>query len=231
MASQITSVSIVYPTVCSGADQRKDQSSAPIHRWPVNSLHKRPVMWKMFPFDDVIMSKPKITWINRRKCYNSYRLLSLLRAPTTDIRSSTDVPRRSYEPAVVGITSLISQFHTIYCVTELLWLSIETGDCPDSLTQITAWFSVNKGGLLRNKFSLKPESCSISRGLCAINRHRMMTPRQSWRRFPQYCPDNKVYGSNMGPTWGRQDPGGPHVGPMNFAIWMAFWVRETTGYR
>ena len=23
----------------------------------------------------------------------------------------------------------------------------------------------------------------------------------------------------MGPTWGRQDPGGPHVGPMNFAIW------------
>ena len=23
----------------------------------------------------------------------------------------------------------------------------------------------------------------------------------------------------MGPAWGRQDPGGPHVGPMNFAIW------------
>ena len=23
----------------------------------------------------------------------------------------------------------------------------------------------------------------------------------------------------MGPTWGPQDPGGPHVGPMNFAIW------------
>ena len=22
----------------------------------------------------------------------------------------------------------------------------------------------------------------------------------------------------MGPTWGRQDPGGPHVGPRNFAI-------------
>ena len=26
----------------------------------------------------------------------------------------------------------------------------------------------------------------------------------------------------MGPIWGRQDPGGPHVGPMNFAIWDAF---------
>ena len=23
----------------------------------------------------------------------------------------------------------------------------------------------------------------------------------------------------MGPIWGRQDPGGPHVGPMNHAIW------------
>ena len=25
----------------------------------------------------------------------------------------------------------------------------------------------------------------------------------------------------MGPIWGRQDPGGPHVGPMNFALWEA----------
>ena len=31
--------------------------------------------------------------------------------------------------------------------------------------------------------------------------------------------DSKVHGANMGPTWGRQDPGGPHVGPMNLAIW------------
>ena len=25
---------------------------------------------------------------------------------------------------------------------------------------------------------------------------------------------------SMGQTWGRKDPGGPHVGPMNFAIWV-----------
>ena len=31
-------------------------------------------------------------------------------------------------------------------------------------------------------------------------------------------PDSKVHGANMGPIWGRQDLGGPHVGPMNFAI-------------
>ena len=33
-------------------------------------------------------------------------------------------------------------------------------------------------------------------------------------------PDSKVHGANMGPIWGRQDPGGPHVGPMNFVIWV-----------
>ena len=32
-------------------------------------------------------------------------------------------------------------------------------------------------------------------------------------------PDSKVHGANMGPIWGQQDPGGHHVGPMNFAIW------------
>ena len=36
--------------------------------------------------------------------------------------------------------------------------------------------------------------------------------------------DSKVHGANMGPIWGRQDPGGPHVGPMNFAIWEVILV-------
>ena len=34
-------------------------------------------------------------------------------------------------------------------------------------------------------------------------------------------PDSKLHGANIGSIWGRQDPGGPHVGPMNFAIWVA----------
>ena len=36
----------------------------------------------------------------------------------------------------------------------------------------------------------------------------------------QVYPDSKVHGANMGPIWGRQDPDGPHVGPINFAIWL-----------
>ena len=61
MASQITSLTVVYSIVYSDADQRKHQSSASlafvwgIHRGSVNSLHKWPVTRKIFPFDDVIM--------------------------------------------------------------------------------------------------------------------------------------------------------------------------------
>ena len=57
IASQITSLTIVYSTVYSDADQRKHQSSASLaFMWgPVNSPHKWPVTRKMFPFDDVIM--------------------------------------------------------------------------------------------------------------------------------------------------------------------------------
>ena len=38
-----------------------------------------------------------------------------------------------------------------------------------------------------------------------------------WRKLN--VPDSKVDGANMGPIWGRQVPGGPHVGPINLAIW------------
>ena len=63
MASQITSLTIVYSIVYSGTDQRKHQSSASlafvrgIHRGPVNSPHKGPDTRKMFPFDDVITKR------------------------------------------------------------------------------------------------------------------------------------------------------------------------------
>ena len=61
MASQITSLTIVYSAVYSGVDQRKHQSSASlafvrgIHRGPVNSPRKMASNAEMFPFDDVIM--------------------------------------------------------------------------------------------------------------------------------------------------------------------------------
>ena len=69
MASQITSLTMVCSTVYSGANQRKHQSSASlafvqgIHRdrWiPAQKASNA----EMFPFDDVIMLNPIMTWIN-----------------------------------------------------------------------------------------------------------------------------------------------------------------------
>ena len=63
IASQITSLTIVFSTVYLDTDQRKHQSSASLafvwdepFRGPVNFPHKWPVTRKMFPFDDVIMN-------------------------------------------------------------------------------------------------------------------------------------------------------------------------------
>ena len=74
IASQITSLTIVYSTVYSDADQRKHQSSASlafvrvIHRWPVNYPHKWPVTRKMFPLDDVIMQLCDTYSYQQRSC-------------------------------------------------------------------------------------------------------------------------------------------------------------------
>ena len=47
-----------------------------IHQWPVNSLHKGPVMRKMSPFDDVIM----VSWnggvISGYKVQSHYNVIS-----------------------------------------------------------------------------------------------------------------------------------------------------------
>ena len=61
LASQITSLTIVFSTIYLDTNQRKHQNSESlafvqgIHRRPVNSPHKWPVMRKMFPYDDIIM--------------------------------------------------------------------------------------------------------------------------------------------------------------------------------
>ena len=89
MASQITSLTIFYQTVYTGADQRTHQSSASlafvrgIHRWPVNSPQKGPVTRKMLPFDDVIM-----VWfasIHREQSVNTYPYWSTIGQSTVCI--------------------------------------------------------------------------------------------------------------------------------------------------
>ena len=85
MASQITSLTIVYSTVYSGADQSSASLAfvRGIHRWTVNYPHKGPVTRKMFPFDDVIMR-----WLTGLRQWDTISLARALqlalttRAPT-----------------------------------------------------------------------------------------------------------------------------------------------------
>ena len=89
MASRITSISIVYSTICSGTDQRKHQCSASltfvrgIHWWLVNSPHKGPVTGKCF---HLMMSPWSICWwfktpsnshdVTVKQCYVNSHLLN-----------------------------------------------------------------------------------------------------------------------------------------------------------
>ena len=96
MVSQITSLTVVYSTVYSHADQWKHQSSASLafvrgnHRWPVNSPHKWPVTRKMFRFNDVIMGKLQSSLI-----YKNHNI---------DVRNDTidDVMTWKYFPALLA---------------------------------------------------------------------------------------------------------------------------------
>ena len=94
MASQITSLTIVYSTVYSGVDQSKHQSSAPlafvwgIHRGPVNSPHKWPVTRKMFPFDDVIMTVLHLVVQHRTSPASLWRIQLFVWAHNKDIRDT-----------------------------------------------------------------------------------------------------------------------------------------------
>ena len=80
MASQITSLTIVYSTVYSGTNQRQYERFASlafvrgIHRWPVNSPHKGPITRKMLPFDDVIMTNRKLGSLHLPLIYDHWRV-------------------------------------------------------------------------------------------------------------------------------------------------------------
>ena len=67
MASQITSITIVYSTVYSMRKSKeisKPRVTGLCDRWLVNSPHKGPITRKMFPFDDVIMWQDSVPVIS-----------------------------------------------------------------------------------------------------------------------------------------------------------------------
>ena len=60
---------------------------------------------------------------------------------------------------------------------------------------------------------------NVTKGYAMLTRHvntawySVIAPEASVWTQRNY-PDSKVHGANKGPIWDRQDPGGPHAGPM-----------------
>ena len=192
MASQITSLTIVYSTVYSAAEQRKYRSSASlafmwgIHRWPVNSQHKWPVTRKMFPFDDVIMT---------RRYPRSLLTLSVVKSPNTfSVQKSSDAAGMSW----------LSIMDVIFVWTVNYHVSVFDIKCLYPPVAHTWGFD------------------RLHAARCDIKQFKPVT-KSRWKQngLPfagGHFQIFKVRGDNMGPIWGRQDPGGLHVGPINFAI-------------
>ena len=93
VASQITSLAVVYSTIYSGADQRKHQSSASltilrgIYRWPVNSLHNASIWWRhhvgLLDWYPLILVKSvqfiwRLTTLNKIYVYPIFRYAGLI---------------------------------------------------------------------------------------------------------------------------------------------------------
>ena len=111
MASQITVVSNISSNVCSGADQRKPQSSASlafvrgIHLWSVHSPHKGRVTRKMALFHDVIMWCDWNWWLLPKKIWNYIFYSTWLRWRLLTLRSDTYLKRKKKKLIIDSIST------------------------------------------------------------------------------------------------------------------------------
>ena len=89
-----------------------------------------------------------------------------------------------------------------------------------SNAELLCCFSCEPGQVLEETIELPLIWCAL-RFTCS---HCNIFPDTDWFLPRQLFHDSRVHGAYTRATWARQDPGGPHVGPMIFAIWeLAIW--------
>ena len=88
----------------------------------------------------------------------------------------------------------------------------------DSMPNLTSWICMYVMHVCHAKYT---HNWTFRIFCCCIHLKGLQTPCNGvWQK--QYNPDSKIHRAYMGPTWGRQDPGGPHVGPMILVIWESY---------
>ena len=121
MASLISGVWIVYSTVCSGADQRKHQSSASlafvraIHRWPVNPAQRASNAENV-----------SIWWCHHNNCLSFRDSLA------------NGIFEWNFRQVSFTLISVIDGWG-ISCEICLRWLSVDLADNKSLLVQVMSW--------------------------------------------------------------------------------------------
>ena len=157
MASRITSLTIVYSTVYSGADQRKHQRSASlasvslIQRWPVNFPHKGPVTRK----------NASIWWwrhhIDQTPYYSSrsprsHKICRLL------INSLTpDRLEWNFRYAIFKLILVIGAWGKCSKIA-LRWILLDLTDEKSTLVQVMSWCRLATSPYLRQQ-AIHPNLC------------------------------------------------------------------------
>ena len=103
----------------------------------------------------------------------------------------------------------------------LFWLKISLNSVP--MVSLDKYISTGLGnGLVSNR----RQANTWINGDEILRCHKAPLGHTQWMSLYAACsklarniPDSNVHGASMGPTWGRQDPDGLHVGHMNLAIW------------
>ena len=122
VASQITSLTIVYSTDYLGANQRKHQSSMShwptwgkfnIDQWP--RYCTKAVTWKMFPFDDIIM-KPT-SYLTKLSHMRKLMDMVLVKAMAADALVLVFHREQFQLPATFQCWEMIAKKQTYVCVS------------------------------------------------------------------------------------------------------------------
>ena len=175
MRAMASEISIVCSTICSGANQRKHQSSPSlavmkgIHRWTVDTSNKGPVTRKVFPFHDVIMFQST----NIYKWFTHYKMNESGEHGTVDVFRSCMMMNKCFPwPFPIGnsysctlTVSLVKLCQSAFIHASVEFVNNYNRIAFHPMTEWNHFFSViHQNGSLRNntlkKQYTKPKKCT-----------------------------------------------------------------------